>query len=649
MRTLTVLLLVQSCSVAASTPIDDGLMRNAKHSTLAVDAQGDFTEIESQSASKAVDMSVDRSGTVALEKSSSYIEELSHMDADDLMAEIKKMVASKDPNDNSKIKVIQDIVKDELLPKLQATRDTEAKELTAIHGGIEKCNSQSSSTQDTISKTTEKAVVEARSGHSTCRQEDIRLLERKTTKCGAFKEYADSIAVPAELPKGQTPDAMAEYLKVMDAYFCGRGKRAGELKQACDDATAAYKTAQIQCNAKQTLFESSFCQWRTRMTDACTETDNCYDRAVQAYGKRYEVAQGLVKQWEVEHASLQKILCYTKVWLRTTKQSNHAQYKECDGLKPDTSSMHIKKLAVPDKQACDLTPTQHYPGTSGFLKDEYSAFAKHTLAVTPCVKMEAPSDTKKTVVTYVISKVNEKCTHPITTLEECKTAAGKLSGGDWDGERHWADRCFGCLWTVGDGDVNFNNKQSGECKNKDQVPICKKTETVETKPKKACSESEPTYDKSKSGGQAFSVSGNTARSTGQFASVLYSLSGKTGKVYLEFTRSGTWSAGIGVQRTPARVGNYHSESGNHNGNKGLGVTWYASGFVSGVNSLVIDMDAETASLNGAAPKKIPGSGELYLGYYDGTSSGGGSMTFNFGKSPFAKSLPAGAEPWVCQA
>jgi hypothetical protein len=179
---------------------------------------------------------------------------------------------------------------------------------------------------------------------------------------------------------------MAEYLKIMDGYFCGKAKRAAELKQACDDAKSAYETQKTQCNEKQAAFESSFCQWRTRVSDTCTELDTCYDSAVKAYRKRNEATQALVRQWEVEHASLHKILCYTKVWLSESKDHNAtAQYNECDALKPDTSAMRIKELAVPEKQTCDLTSTQNYPGTTGFFA-EYSAFPKFVRNVTACVE-----------------------------------------------------------------------------------------------------------------------------------------------------------------------------------------------------------------------------------------------------------------------
>jgi len=154
-----------------------------------------------------------------------------------------------------------------------------------------------------------------------------------------------------------------------------------------------------------------------------------------------------------------------------------------------------------------------------------------------------------------------------------------------------------------------------------------------------------TYDRTWSGG-SFTVVGNTVTTTGQFASVLYALRQTLGKIYFEFTSINAGSDGygcyIGVQRVPTRVGNYHNGSG-YNGNGGLGrfLESITTGMTYGV---LIDLDAQTVSFNGAGAQVIFGSGQLYFAVYDGTSSSTGSGSINWGTSPFAYSLPIGAIP-----
>lgn len=156
-----------------------------------------------------------------------------------------------------------------------------------------------------------------------------------------------------------------------------------------------------------------------------------------------------------------------------------------------------------------------------------------------------------------------------------------------------------------------------------------------------------TYDPTWSGG-GFTVDGNTVTTTSQFASVLYAIQQTSGKIYLEFTVISEVGDGygwyVGVQRVPTRVGNYHNGT-TGNGNGGAGTAWgYPSLTPTHTYGVLIDLDAQTVAWNGAAAVAIPGSGQLYFAVYDGTSSGTGSGSINWGTSSFVNSVPAGAIP-----
>jgi len=156
------------------------------------------------------------------------------------------------------------------------------------------------------------------------------------------------------------------------------------------------------------------------------------------------------------------------------------------------------------------------------------------------------------------------------------------------------------------------------------------------------------YDPTWSGGN-FTVSGNTVTTTGQFASVLYAIVQTTGKIYLEFTVITEVNDGygwyVGVQRVPTKVGNYHNGT-TGNGNGGTGTAFGGPGVIAATHTygVLIDLDAQTVAWNGAAAVAIPGSGPLYFAVYDGTSSGTGSGSINWGATSFAYSVPAGAIP-----
>jgi hypothetical protein len=151
------------------------------------------------------------------------------------------------------------------------------------------------------------------------------------------------------------------------------------------------------------------------------------------------------------------------------------------------------------------------------------------------------------------------------------------------------------------------------------------------------------YDTTWSGSN-FSASGNTITFSGQFSTVVYALRQSSGKVYLEFLcispGSDSYGCYIGVQRQPLRAGNFH-DSTSGNGNQGLGVS-LAPLTASTTYGVLIDIDAQTVSWNNGTAVAIPGTGALYFGVYDGTSSSFGSGTVNWGVTSFVNAIPAGA-------
>jgi hypothetical protein len=153
-----------------------------------------------------------------------------------------------------------------------------------------------------------------------------------------------------------------------------------------------------------------------------------------------------------------------------------------------------------------------------------------------------------------------------------------------------------------------------------------------------------TYDATVSSSTNFTVNGNTYTTTGQYCSILFKVNQTSGKVYLEFTvttpaTDSGYGLYYGVQRPPTRTGNYHDGTSG-NGNGGLNVYYAVTS--AGTYGVLIDIDAQTVSWNGAAAVSIPGTGQLYFALYDGTSSGTGSTTINWGVTSFANALPSGA-------
>merc|ERR1711953_622971 len=72
---------------------------------------------------------------------------------------------------------------------------------------------------------------------------------------------------------------------------------------------------------------------------------------------------------------------------------------------------------------------------------------------------------------FIAETKNYECPEKIQSEAQCQEAVDIL-GLKWDGVRNWADRQYGCLWTKGDKDVNWNTNRNGKGTHDHQVPVC---------------------------------------------------------------------------------------------------------------------------------------------------------------------------------
>ena len=150
-------------------------------------------------------------------------------------------------------------------------------------------------------------------------------------------------------------------------------------------------------------------------------------------------------------------------------------------------------------------------------------------------------------------------------------------------------------------------------------------------------------------GTNWTRSGNTYNNTGQFSSILIPILPLTsGKIYFEyeFTSGGPFGFFINIQRPPTRSGNYHDgAAGNGNGGESA-LRWAPSAPGSTRYSAVIDIDNATLETIGySGVQTLAGTGDIYLGVYDCTSSNIGSGTLYFKESEFINPIPSGATAW----
>jgi len=368
--------------------------------------------------------------------------ELVQTHATDLLAEVEEMARSDKPHDADKIKVIKDIVTNELLPDLKQTRDAAEKQVGENHNAIHTCNSNSQTSQATIKSSTEVKVGEARTSHASCRTEEQAKHGIKSTKCADLDNFLNAITNPAEMPSGKPRAEMVDYVKTMSEYYCPKGPKVTELNNACNHATNQHGTHKAECDRQQASFEMAFCTWRTQLTDECSELESCYKSAVDAYNGYVEDTKVLVKKWKVEYAALQKVVCYTDVWLndKNSKTVDSNQLNKCASETVNTAPMDITYPAVPAKASCDLTPIQSHPGTDAFKTTEYSKFADIVSAPIACVGYSKPTVAPPTTapkpieIQYVadftkghVSKDSQQCKDWQKLHQKIDTGAGYIT------------------------------------------------------------------------------------------------------------------------------------------------------------------------------------------------------------------------------
>jgi len=119
---------------------------------------------------------------------------------------------------------------------------------------------------------------------------------------------------------------------------------------------------------------------------------------VQAYNQHVAKTRTLKEKWDVESAAHEKMLCYCNVWLSEKDEKDNrsaldaSQFNVCADLTYTPRSMDYGMAAA--KAACPLTSVASYPGTSGFITQEYSGFLDFVEQVIPCTvasAMEAPT------------------------------------------------------------------------------------------------------------------------------------------------------------------------------------------------------------------------------------------------------------------
>jgi len=298
------------------------------------------------------------------------------------------------------VATIKSTIQDEIMPTIQTTRDAAKQSTTDALNAIQMCNNESATKEKDIEALTEVSVNNSRSIHAACRDAQKIMHYHNSSAPDAYCVKLDKFlddATPVHIPGGSSRADSVAYVKyACDTSMCRR-VQITELADNCTAAEVRLNDKTVDCLAKQKAFEEAFCTWKTELELNCEVLDTCHSNAETVYDGHVAKTQTLEAKWDVETAALQQILCYCDVWLSADDERdnrsrhNATQFEVCRGQTYVPASMDYGTPAA--KGACLLTSVASYPGTSGFITQEYSSFDDFFETVTPCTPTNAAPTT----------------------------------------------------------------------------------------------------------------------------------------------------------------------------------------------------------------------------------------------------------------
>ena len=310
-----------------------------------------------------------------------------------MLAELEGMVRSGETPAFDLITTIKTLILDEIMPSLKTTRDAAAEATTDALMRIQQCNNVSKEQERRIAAERQTIVDASRSLHAACREAQISMYTHNLTNCdsycvklGKFLHGAGRLEIVAGSPRASS----VQYVQWASATNMCSLTKLNELDNGCTASETELADKESECRLDQRAFETEFCTWKQELETNCKYLDTCYSTAVMAYDNHVSKTRTLVEKWNVETAALQKILCYCNVWLSekdgedNRSKHNATQFDVCKDQTHVPSSVDYGTPEV--KVDCILTSVANYPGTTGFLTQEYENFTQFVETVAPCME-----------------------------------------------------------------------------------------------------------------------------------------------------------------------------------------------------------------------------------------------------------------------
>jgi len=303
------------------------------------------------------------------------------------------------------IKILEKLISEKMLPKINEAHNDTVHELERLIGGVNACGEGKETSFGGVNA--QKALYKKYSPlHKECRDleavkltsytgcaEELKDKEQiKNLKCAEFAKVSTVLGdqnanIQVVVKSGS--ESLSTYVRRITATVCGgSGGKGGMLdtflkhEKACDKATKEWTSMRQVCNQKkqdyvdqksncdnlQDKMDFAACERTVLVKDACEVYAECYTTKLEAYNTGKVVAQEEEKERKTEWRALNRMLCY----IRTFSDGNvtDAEVKACKEQTYDTNHLILNYFNIPKLELC--TVPDLYPSTPSYKKAEFT-------------------------------------------------------------------------------------------------------------------------------------------------------------------------------------------------------------------------------------------------------------------------------------
>jgi len=299
-------------------------------------------------------------------------------------------------------------------------------EIDRMRDLIQNCSLDASAALRGHVATREQSMITARTSHATCRGEEGVMKDGMELTCSKYDSSRKSSSPPSCL----STDLATDFVQATEVVKRKQMEACLELVQGwlpplydkystCKLKTEDHENKTYDCNAKQHIFEQSFCSYDSKLEDVCDVQMNCRTSSIPARNKAYEGVKASEAARKADFSAGKRLLCFTDV-LRANNTQKTETLQKCHGLSANTSEFDITYHSIPDAAAC--SKGRDKPCSNGWTTAEYETQAWYnkskTASCQPCMQ-----PTTTTTMTTTTSTTTTSTTTTTTTITTTTTPA----------------------------------------------------------------------------------------------------------------------------------------------------------------------------------------------------------------------------------